>query len=90
MNTIGLFHPNTIYYVVASSYLNDLISNDIVLVPQYWQVGELEIIRQKDQTVLSISEELYPEQKIQEIHAVALNWAGGGMHCRYPPQSELP
>ncbi|MEQ9441249.1 MAG: agmatine deiminase family protein [Cyclobacteriaceae bacterium] len=86
MDTIGLHPQNIVYYVAASSHL---ISNDIVLVPQCWQAGEPEIIRQKDQTVLAILEELYPDRKIQGIHSVVLNWAGGGMHCRYQPQPKL-
>jgi agmatine deiminase len=65
----------------ASSYLNFLVTNNLVLMPYYWKPGLPEIIRQKDIEAQATLTELFPNRKIHPIDAMAINVGGGGMHC---------
>jgi agmatine deiminase len=73
-------------FVAATSYLNYVISNDIVLIPKYWEEGKSLKIKNKDQKVHTLFKILYPERKVVGINPLQLNWNGGGMHCRYQPE----
>jgi len=82
----GISSGDTIQWVAASSYLNYLITNGIVIIPQYWEEGKPEIVKEKDRQVWTIFEKLYPEKEVVGINPLTFNFEGGGMHCRY--QSE--
>ena len=77
---------DTIKLVAASSYLNFLISNEVVIIPKYWKEGESQIVNEKDIRVKAIFTTMYPDKEIIAINPAILNWNGGGIHCRY--QSE--
>ena len=77
---------DTITMAHSSSYLNYIISDEVILLPEYWTDSQPLIIQEKDQVVRSIFEELYPDRVIIGINPLSLNTGGGGMHCCY--QSE--
>jgi agmatine deiminase len=70
-----------IYLTAATSYLNFVITNNAVIVPQYWQDGYPDAIRQKDEAALVIFRLIFPDREIVTINPLAMNWGGGGMHC---------
>ncbi len=76
------FHNgDTTYFIPASSYLNFLVTNKVVLIPQYWKVGLPESTRQKDEQVKALFETYFPGRKIVQINPMGLNYLGGGIHC---------
>ena len=64
--------------VAASSYLNLLIANDLVLVPSFTEDGTPAALQERVRRAL---EGAFPGVPIQFIHATPLNWSGGGPHC---------
>lgn len=64
--------------VPASSYMNYLVTNGLVLLPTYAAVGSS---KQKEEAVRTIFEQQFPERKIVFIEAMMQNWDGGGIHC---------
>lgn len=64
--------------VPAASYLNYLVTNNVVLLPAYAASGSS---KEKEDAVRSIFEKVFPNRKIIFIDAMPLNWSGGGIHC---------
>ena len=64
--------------VPASSYMNYLVTNGIVLLPSYTAVGSSV---EKENEVRRIFQEQFPGRDIVFIDAMPLNWSGGGIHC---------
>ncbi len=64
--------------VPASSYMNYLVTNGLVLLPTYTAFGSS---KEKEQQVRKIFEEQFPGRKIVFINAMMQNWSGGGIHC---------
>jgi agmatine deiminase len=79
-----------INWIPAVSYLNFFITNGVVLVSRYWQEGLPEREREKDEEVRSKLQQLFPERRVVQIHAMAVNWSGGGIHCITQQQPRLP
>jgi len=67
--------------VMAASYMNFLIANDVVLVPSYWKEGRSERMKDKDARVQKIFEKAFPNRTIVRINPENVNAGGGGMHC---------
>jgi agmatine deiminase len=70
-----------VHFVPALSYVNFVVSNGIVLVPSYWQEGLPEREREKDELARATLQRLFPNRRVVQIHSLAINWGGGGMHC---------
>lgn len=69
---------DTLFRVPASSYLNYLVTNGLVLVSSYTAEGSS---KEKEDRVRKIFEEQFPKRKIVFINAMPQNWDGGGIHC---------
>jgi len=67
--------------VPALSYANFVVSNGVVLVPAYWRKGLPEGEREKDEQARATLQRLFPKRRVVQIHPLAINWDGGGMHC---------
>lgn len=67
--------------VAAASYLNFLIANKVVLMAKYWRKGSNIKIKERDDLAFSILQKAFPDKKIIQIDALAVNLGGGGMHC---------
>ncbi|MDK7188090.1 agmatine deiminase family protein [Facklamia hominis] len=65
----------------ALSYCNFLILNNIVIAQTYYEEGRSEKIKEKDQRVLKILQEVFPDRKVIPFLSTALNIRGGGVHC---------
>jgi agmatine deiminase len=70
-----------IQVILAASYLNFVIANNVVLVPQYWQPDRPEAMRRRDETVKRLIQKALPNRTIVQINPENLNAGGGGMHC---------
>ena len=69
---------DTLLRVPAASYMNYLVTNNVVLLASYTAMGSS---REKEATVKAIFEKAFPKRKIIFINAMPLNWSGGGIHC---------
>jgi agmatine deiminase len=75
----GIGVGDTIFWSYSCSYLNHLIANEIILLPQFGDPI-------KDDEALSVFNALYPDRKIVGISPLLFNKGGGGMYCRYQTQ----
>ncbi len=82
---VGSFIPSekptigdTLLRVPASSYMNYLVTNGLVLLPTYTAMGSS---KQKEEQVQKIFEKQFPGRKVVFINAIMVNWSGGGIHC---------
>lgn len=76
------FHyGDTVNFVPATSYLNFLITNNLVLLPGYWQPGMQQYVKKEDEKVKALFEQYFPDRKVVQINPLGLNYNGGGMHC---------
>jgi agmatine deiminase len=69
---------DTLLRVSASSYLNYVISNGLVILPSYVESGSS---KEKEQRVKDIFQQQFPGRAIVFINQMPLNWEGGGLHC---------
>jgi len=80
---------DTLKWIAASSYLNYVVTNELVLIPGYWQEGMDESLKIKDIQVYEIFEEQFPGREIVQINPIVLNFYGGGMHCMTQQQPKF-
>jgi agmatine deiminase len=67
--------------IMASSYLNFLITKGVVLAQKYYQTGMDETFKTRDEQSKNILQSIFPDKKIIQIDATPVNWGGGGIHC---------
>jgi agmatine deiminase len=73
-----------VYEVAATSYMNFIISNGVIVLPQYWEQGKSDIIKQKDAQAMAIMKSVFPGRQIVGVDPLAYNiGSGGGMHCSF-------
>ncbi|EFC43904.1 predicted protein [Naegleria gruberi] len=77
-----VMHDDQTYkYIIASSYLNFLVSNNTVLISKYYREGLPQHVKDSDEEALQIFKRVYPNHVIVAISTEAINMGGGGMHC---------
>jgi agmatine deiminase len=69
---------DTLIRVPATSYLNYLVTNGIVLMSTYTQMGSSP---EKEEAVKKIFREVFPGREIATFDVMPQNWDGGGIHC---------
>lgn len=69
---------DTLINVAASSYLNYLVSNDVIILPTYIKQGSSP---EKEKQVSDIMKSAFPNHKKIWVECMPLNWDGGGIHC---------
>jgi agmatine deiminase len=74
----GRHNGDTVRQVAISSYMNYVVANKLVLLPDYVPHGTSPA--RQDQ-VRHIFEAAFPGRKVQFIDTGHTNWFGGGMHC---------
>jgi agmatine deiminase len=67
--------------ILASSYLNFLISNKVVIAQKFWKPGAPEAWKALDKKAADILQKAFPDRKIVTIDPRAINIGGGGIHC---------
>jgi agmatine deiminase len=66
---------------LAASYMNFVVANNLVLVPEFYKAGRSLDLRAKDDAFKRIIEQCYPHRKVVQIDVDSLTVGGGGMHC---------
>ncbi len=74
----GRREGDTVIQVATSSYLNHVLANDLVLLPDYLAQGTPP---ERQQKVKAIYEAAFPGRVVRFIDATPANWVGGGAHC---------
>ncbi len=69
---------DTLWNVAASSYLNYLVSNGVVILPTYVNHGSSAA---KENKIREIFKTVYPGRKQIFVECMPQNWNGGGIHC---------
>lgn len=69
---------DSIKLVAASSYMNYLVTNDLVVLPTYIQEGSSS---EKEKKVKEIFEKVFPNRELVFLDVTNLNLYGGGIHC---------
>lgn len=67
--------------ILASSYLNFLISNKVVVAQKFWKPGAPESWKALDKKAADILQKAFPDRKIITFDPRAINIGGGGIHC---------
>ncbi|MCF6266899.1 MAG: agmatine deiminase family protein [Desulfuromusa sp.] len=78
---LDLEEGDEIIVVAAASYLNFVVTNNLILLPVYEQNRENEATSGRDECMLKVMKQLFPRHDIVQIDPLRLNWHGGGMHC---------
>ncbi len=87
LNKIQAQHGDTLIRVSATSYLNFIITNNLILAPKYFKPEMDSTVYFKDREVVNILEIVFPHRVIRQLDPSLFNYYGGGMHCRF---KELP
>ncbi|GAB3252681.1 agmatine deiminase [Larkinella harenae] len=74
-------NDGSVKFVLAASYMNYVVTNNVVLVPQLYKPGRDLGLQQKDAAFKQLIESLYPTRKVVQINPDAITVGGGGMHC---------
>jgi agmatine deiminase len=69
---------DTVLQVAPASYLNFVVANGVVLVPDYLGHGTPAATQQKVRTLFERS---FPGRRIVFVDSAAANWYAGGPHC---------
>jgi agmatine deiminase len=64
--------------VASSSYLNFVLANGLVLLPDYLPHGTPRALQDRVRAVMEVA---FPGRELRFVDAVAANWLGGGAHC---------
>lgn len=67
-----------LWQVASTSYLNFVITNGLVLVPDYLPHGTPAGLQARVHEQVSAA---FPGRRVQFIDAIGANWVGGGPHC---------
>jgi agmatine deiminase len=74
----GRRNGDTLLQVATSSYLNFVVANKVVLLPDYVPHGTTPARQDK---VRLVFESAFPGRRVQFVDIGHTNWFGGGMHC---------
>lgn len=86
---LGLEHGDTVNWLGARSYMNFVMSNDVVLIPQFWEEGRSNLIKVEDSIALNTFKSVFSNRDVIGIPLDELKWVGGGMHCRYQSEPKM-
>lgn len=77
----GNYKGQAIFYTPVTSYLNFVLTNNLVVIPSYYNPGDPDFIRQKDDQARKAFQQVFGSRKVVMINATELNYSGGGLHC---------
>jgi agmatine deiminase len=77
----GSTTPPAMLMVLATSYVNYVPTNDLVIVSKFWKPGRPLAMKQKDDEARAILRKLFPGREIARVYSENVNRGGGGMNC---------
>lgn len=67
--------------IAAASYLNFLITDNVVIGQKYYSDGMDDDIEDRDREAKEILQGVFPKRKVIMVNPLAVNFGGGGIHC---------
>ncbi|MEQ1571460.1 MAG: agmatine deiminase family protein [Myxococcota bacterium] len=67
--------------IMPASYMNYVVTNGVVLAPQFYDVGRSERLIETDAEVITLLQALYPDREVIGVDSDNIAIGGGGMHC---------
>lgn len=74
----GRREGDPVMQVAIASYLNFVVANGVVVLPDYLPHGTP---RATQERVRRLFEDVFPDREIRFVDAISANWTGGGPHC---------
>eukprot|EP00040_Diaphanoeca_grandis_P013509 m.68289 g.68289 ORF g.68289 m.68289 type:complete len:441 (+) comp23941_c0_seq4:70-1392(+) len=78
---LGLDNTSIIDVVIAASYNNYVIANDVVVIPKYYKQGRSKSFEDTDREALEVMQKIFPTRKIVQVNPEPVNAGGGGLNC---------
>lgn len=67
--------------IAAASYLNFIITNEVIIGQKYCRTGCSSRTGELDRIAENTLQKLFPNKEVQMVDALAVNLGGGGVHC---------
>jgi len=77
-STEGRWQGQALTEMAIASYLNFVVANGVVVLPDYLPHGTPRALQDK---VRRVFERAFPGRKLVFVDAISANWVGGGLHC---------
>lgn len=74
----GRWQGQPLLEVAVASYLNFVVANGVVVLPDYTLHGTP---RARQSQVRRLFEQAFPGRQVVFVDAISANWVGGGLHC---------
>ncbi|MFO1327412.1 MAG: agmatine deiminase family protein [Rubrivivax sp.] len=69
---------DTLLHVASTSWLNFVVANDVLVLPDYQAHGSPPALQARAERVLA---QAFPGRQLRTVDAMGANWVGGGAHC---------
>ncbi len=77
----GSTTPEVMLGLWASSYVNYVPTNDLVIVSKFWKPGRSLAIRKRDDEAVAVLKGLFPGREVVSVFSENVNRGGGGLNC---------
>jgi agmatine deiminase len=74
----GRWQGQPLLQLATASYLNFVLANGVVVLPDYLPHGTP---RAQQDRVQRVFEQAFPGRRVVFVDAITANWVGGGLHC---------
>jgi agmatine deiminase len=72
---------DSIEYYIATSYMNFVIANKVIVTAKFWKEGLPDELKKTDEEAKAILEKAFPGRNIVQIDCMPLHHEGAGIHC---------
>jgi hypothetical protein len=73
--------PERMLAVWATSYVNYVPTNGLVIVSKFWRPGRPLEMRRRDEEARAVLAALFPGREVVQVYSENVNRGGGGMNC---------
>ena len=77
----GFVTPPVMLGLWASSYVNYVPTNDLVIVSKFWKPGRSAEIKSRDDEAVAVIRRLFPGREVVQAYSENVNRGGGGFNC---------
>ena len=67
--------------ILPAAYMNFVLTNNVVIVPRFFQPGRSERLIESDAEAVRILSEVFAPREVVQVDAENITVGGGGMHC---------
>ena len=77
----GSVAPPVMLGLWASSYVNYVPTNDLVIVSRFWKPGRSLEIKRRDDEAVAVLKAVFPGRDVVQVYSENVNRGGGGLNC---------